>query len=148
MIEVVRLTSADTHDLRHTVLRIGTPSNVVVFDGDEDPTTFHVGVRVDGELTAISTWLARRHPDRPERPAYQLRGMATTPVRRGCGDGTRTLDAGLAACVELGADLVWARARVSALDFYRRRGFETVGGEYVDPTTALPHRDIVRSLTD
>ncbi len=147
MIEVVELDAAATHPLRRSVLRSGTASDVVEFDGDDEPTTFHLGVRSDGELVAISTWLARRYPDRPDRPAFQLRGMATAPERRGQGDGSCLLDAGIARCVELGAELVWARARVSALGFYRRRGFDPVGAAYVDQTTGLPHCDIIRPLT-
>jgi predicted GNAT family N-acyltransferase len=50
---------------------------------------------------------------------------------------------GLGRCVEAGSTVVWARARVAALSFYERHGFETRGHEYVDLTTGLPHRDIV-----
>lgn len=146
MIEVVELTPADTHPLRRTVLRTGTISDCVVFDGDDDPATFHLGVRRDGDLVAISTWVRRRYPDRPDLAGCQLRGMATDPAARGHGIGTLLLERGTARCVEGGAEAVWARARTTALDFYRRHGFETVGPEYVDLATGLPHRDILRLL--
>lgn len=147
MIEIVDLTATETHPLRRSVLRDGTTSDVVEFAGDDEPTTFHLGIRVDDDIVAVSTWLLHRYPDLPAPRAVQLRGMATTPERRGTGLGTRLLIAGIGRCVDRGIELVWARARLTACGFYGRHGFECVGPTYVDPTTGLEHRDIVRDLT-
>jgi len=145
--QVVDLTASDTHDLRRRILRAGTPSTALDWDGDDDPTTFHLGVVDDnGRTVAVSTWLERRYPDRPAEPARQLRGMATAPEWRGTGVSTDLLTEGLRRCREHGAALVWARARCSALTFYERHGFTPVGPVYTDLTTGLDHRDILRSL--
>lgn len=147
MTELVEITSADTHDLRGRILRVDTPSDVVVWEGDDEPTTFHLGMRSpDGAVIAVSTWLARRYPDRPAEQAFQLRGMATEPAERGTGVSSQLLLAGLDRCRAAGATLVWARARVAALTFYERHGFEAIGPQYTDLTTGLPHRDILRPL--
>jgi GNAT superfamily N-acetyltransferase len=144
---VVELTAEETHPLRGRVLRDGTLSDVVVFDGDELAGTFHLGFRTaDGTLVGVSTWMQRAYPDRPAVVGYQLRGMATDPGHRGTGAGTAMLGAGLDRCRALGAGLVWARARDTALGFYERYGFTTVGPGYTDLTTGLPHHDIVRDL--
>ncbi|MFP5487179.1 MAG: GNAT family N-acetyltransferase [Acidimicrobiia bacterium] len=147
MDDIVEITAAETHDLRRRILRAGTPSDVVTWDGDDESTTFHLGARsAEGELVAISTWLLRRYPDRPAEEAFQLRGMATDPARRGSGVSARLLLAGLDRCTAAGATLVWARARVPALSFYERHGFSPIGPEYTDLTTGLRHRDILRPL--
>lgn len=147
MTGIIEIAAADTHDLRRRVLRQGTPTDAVVWDGDDEPTTFHLGARTDdGRLVAISTWLRRRYPDRPADDAVQLRGMATDPDHRGTGVGTRLLVAGLARCADEGATLVWARARVTAVPFYSGHGFVPAGHEYTDLTTGLPHRDLLRPL--
>jgi predicted GNAT family N-acyltransferase len=143
MIEVVELTAAQTHPLRRSLLRDGTRSDVVTFDGDELATTFHLGATIEGRLVTISTWVLRRYPDLPEHEGHQLRGMATEPDARGTGASAAVLRAGLARCAAAGSSVVWARARVAALSFYERYGFEVRGDEYVDLTTGLPHRDIV-----
>ncbi len=143
---VVELTADDTHPLRREVLRDGTPSDEVVFDGDALDTTFHLGIRIDGALVAISTWLERPYPDRPAEAGFQVRGMATSPAHQGRGHGARLLAAGIDRCAGAGATLVWARARDSALTFYDRHGFVTVGRGYVDLTTGLPHHDVLRTL--
>lgn len=144
MATVVEIEASDTYDLRRTLLRDGTASDRVEFDGDDDDTTFHLGAFVDDTLVAISTWMSRRYPDLPAHPGHQLRGMATAPPARGTGVSDELLIAGLGRCGDAGSALVWARARVAALSFYRRHGFEARGHEYVDLTTGLPHHDIVR----
>lgn len=145
-IEVVRLTAEQTHPIRRSVLRDGDAAASVVFDGDDDPDTFHLGATAGGELVAISTWMPRRYPDLPAHEGRQLRGMASTPSARGAGIGSQLLRSGLERAAAAGSTVVWARARVQAVAFYERHGFETRGVEYVDLTTGLPHHDIVKML--
>ena len=145
-LEVVEMAAVDTHRLRQTVLRTGTRSTAVVFDGDDDAGTFHLGVRSPapgGELVGVSTWLRRVCPHAPDRPAVQLRGMATDLGHRGVGVATALLDTGRARCEADGIDVVWARARRTAADFYFERGFVPVGDEYTDETTGLAHVDVM-----
>lgn len=145
-VEIVEITPADTHALRRRILRDGTASDQVEWDGDDESDTVHLGALVDGELVAISSWMRRRYPDRPADDAFQLRGMATDPTHRGSGVSAELLRHGLARCESAGASLVWARARVAALSFYVRHGFEPVGPEYTDLTTGLAHRDILHPV--
>jgi GNAT superfamily N-acetyltransferase len=144
--ELVELQPQETHALRRAVLRDGTLSDAVVFEGDELESTFHLGLRIDGEVVAISTWLERPYPDRPGDRGFQVRGMATVETHRGEGLGARLLGAGIDRCRRNGVALVWARARDTALAFYVRHGFATVGLGYVDLTTGLPHHDVIREL--
>ena len=148
-LDVVDLAARDTHPLRRSVLRNDTLDDRVEFDGDDLPDTIHLGVldRTSGDVVAISTWIVRRYPDRPDRAAHQLRGMATQPDRRGTGIASMLLDAGLQRCRTTGSTVVWARARNTALDFYLARGFEAVGVGYVDLATGLPHHDVICDLT-
>lgn len=144
--DIVDIEPSDTAPLRRSVLRSGTPSDMVEFDGDLDDATFHLGVKHGGDVIAISTWMRRRFDARPDRVGYQLRGMATDPGHRASGYADALLRAGVGRCQNRGADLVWARARDTALGFYERRGFVVVGDGYVDATTGLPHHDVVRDL--
>ena len=144
--QLLEITATATHALRRSVLRVGTKTDTVVFDGDDESTTFHLGIRDGDELIAISTWMARRYPDLPALAGYQLRGMAIDPTRRATGVGAALLSGGIDRCRSQAADLVWARARITALGFYERHGFETKGPEYTDLATGLPHIDIVRHV--
>lgn len=147
VVEIAEITATDTYPLRRRVLRDGTASDAVEFDGDDLESTFHLGARIEGALVGISTWMRRAYPDRPAEDAYQLRGMATDPeLQRSHGVGTALLLAGLDRSRAAGATLVWARARDAALPFYARHGFTTVGLGYTDLTTGLPHHDVLRAL--
>lgn len=144
---VVELTAAETHPLRASVLRTGTVSTDVRFDDDDRPDAVHLGIRIDGLVVAISTWIPRAHPDHPHLVGVQLRGMATDPTRRGTGLGQQLLHAGIERAATHGAELVWARARDTALGFYVTHGFETFGHGYTDLSTGLTHHDVIRHLT-
>ncbi len=144
--QIVELRAQDTHSLRKTILRDGTASDVVEFDGDDLPGTLHLGVKIDDQIVAISTWHVRNHSDHPDRLGVQLRGMATAAPHRGSGTSAALLAAGVERCRASGAELVWAHARVTALNFYVRNGFATVGDQYVDATTGLAHVDILQIL--
>ena len=144
---VVEITAGETRPLRASVLRTGTRSTEVRFDDDDRPDTIHLGITIEGSVVAISTWIPRSHPEHPDVAAVQLRGMATDPALRGTGLGRQLLNAGIERMAADGVELVWARARDTALDFYLAHGFESVGSGYTDPTTGLAHHDVVRHLT-
>jgi len=140
---VVELTPEETHPLRLAVLRFDTPTKDVVFVEDTWPGALHLGLRVDGELVATSSWVPRDHAG---RPAVQLRGMATDRRLQGSGLGGVLLEAGCARHAANGVSLVWANARDAALAFYLRHGFVVDGDGFIDATTQLPHHRVVRPL--
>lgn len=132
-VTVAAIEAAATHDLRRRVLRDGDASAVIVWPGDDDPSTTHLGATdASGRLVGVSTWIRRG-------TAAQLRGMATEPTVAGQGVGTALLTAGLALCRRAGCDEVWANARRGALGFYTNAGFTVTGDEFVTPDTGLPH---------
>jgi predicted GNAT family N-acyltransferase len=143
---IEQITSAATHDLRRRVLRVGTPSTSVTWDGDDLDSTVHLGVLRVGSTVpiAISTWLRVNDPDIEHGVGIQLRGMATDPDPeiRGRGHGSRLLDAGIERASEHATHL-WANARSTALDFYVARGFRVVGPEFHSVETQLAHRRIL-----
>lgn len=145
---VVSITTQQTYDLRQRVLRAGTPSSVVEFAGDDDLTTRHLGVELDGDIVAITTWFDQPCPDAPDLIGVQLRGMATDPAThvRGRGLGSMVLRHGIELAAERGAAIVWANARDSALDFYLAHGFRVSSDGFITPDTVLPHHRILLHL--
>ena len=141
--EIVEISTAETHPLRLAVLRHDTPTKEVAFVEDDWPGSWHLGIRVDGELVSTSTWVPR---ELDGRPGVQLRGMATARHLQGTGAGGVLLDRGCAVAAERGFPLVWARARDAALEFYLRHGFTVEGDGFVDAATELPHHLVTRPL--
>jgi len=144
---LVELTPEQTHPLRLAVLRFDTPTKAVVFPEDTWPGCRHLGLQVAGELVAVSSWVPRPHPTgTADRPAVQLRGMATSRTVQSKGYGGLLLEGGCASMAAAGVALVWARARDAALAFYLRHGFQVEGEGFIDDNTQLPHHLIVRQL--
>ena len=66
--KVVAIEAADAYDLRYRVLRVGTPSSIVEYVEDEYASTHHLGVEVDGQIMAITTWIDQ--PSERKRAVY------------------------------------------------------------------------------
>ncbi len=134
------LSAAETRPLRSEVLRPGTPPDALVYPGDDVPGSFHAGALVDGEVVGIATVYPEPVPDeyaadlraggRDPSNAFRLRGMATRAHLQGSGLGRAVLERCLEHVREAGAEVLWCNARVGALGFYQRLGFETVGNEF------------------
>lgn len=137
--DIVELAAHETHPLRLSVLRANTPTKQVVFPEDDLPGTRHLGLRVDGRLVAVSSWV-------PHGDSVQLRGMATDHTLQSTGLGGELLEAGCAAMADAGFDRAWANARDAALAFYLRHRFEVEGDGFIEPHTQLPHHVVTRSL--
>jgi predicted N-acetyltransferase YhbS len=72
--------------------------------------------------------------------------MAVEPAYQGDGIGRRVLEAATEVVERAGAPLIWANGRMSAMEFYRRLGWEATGPVFDHGPDDLPHRVIVRRL--
>lgn len=129
--------------LRHAELRAGLPLESAHFDGDEDPRTLHFGafLAATGEAVGCATLVPRPWE---KTPGWQLRGMATRADLARGGVGSALLRFALETLrAERGPVLVWCNARVPAVPFYARQGWEVVSDVF-DIPTAGPHHVMVR----
>ena len=130
--------------LRWEILRPGFPRETAIFAGDEAPETFHLGAFAGGQLAGVASYYREPLPEKPELPrAWQLRGMATRLEVRGVGLGRALLEFGEKVIRERGGAFLWCNARIVAVGFYQRHGWETLGEEFVIPTVG-PHFRMVR----
>ena len=136
-VEVRPATVAEIAPLRHAILRAGLPPEEAFFAGDERADSFHYGGFHGGQPVACATMHASTWD---ERPAFQLRGMATTARFRGRGLGRVLLEA-LERDIRAAAPTVrqlWCNARTPAIGFYERLGWRVVSAVFEIPT-AGPH---------
>lgn len=132
--------------VRLHVLRRGTPAREANYDGDDDPNTVHIGADIDGRIVATSTWLHAPWMHDPAAIAIQLRGMAVLDELQKTGIGGDLITAGIEHARRHAARYVWAKARDSALDFYRRYNFRVVGDQFMEPASGLPHHLVVLEI--
>ncbi len=137
-------TSADRLvDLRHAILRAGLPREEAIFPGDERPDSLHVAAVIGDEVVGcasfhLNTW--------QEKPAYQLRGMATSATSRRKGVGRAMLIFAEQRLLERAmTNQLWCNARVPAVPFYLSMGWAVVSEEFLIPT-AGPHVRMTKTL--
>ncbi|HEX7134888.1 MAG TPA: GNAT family N-acetyltransferase [Iamia sp.] len=144
---VVQVEPHVTRALRNTVLRPGMDVEAVHWPDIESDAALTYAVLGDDDapLTTV-TMVPVPCPWRPDdRPAWQLRGMATDDTVRGQGVGRRALDAAVAHVRADGAVLVWCNARDVALSFYERAGFVVEGDGFVTER-GIPHHPMALDL--
>ncbi|MGA1366681.1 MAG: GNAT family N-acetyltransferase, partial [Ilumatobacteraceae bacterium] len=126
--QVVKITTEETYALRTAVLRADTPTSDPKYAEDSKLGTVHLGVfDQDRVLIATSTWVINPWQDDPSAIAIQLRGMAVATKYQKSGLGKLLLDSGITHAKTHNAKYVWAKARDSALNFYLRNNFVSVG---------------------
>ena len=138
-----QVTAEEVRPLRHRVLRPGQAFEETVYPGDD--AGVHLGAFAGDDLVGIAS-LYRE--DRSGGPAggWRLRGMATDASVRGGGFGAALLAACLDHVAEAGGSELWCNARMVAVGFYRRAGFEVISEEF-DVAGIGPHVVMVRPAT-
>ena len=126
------------YGLRHSVLRPNGTIEDCKFPGDIDDTTVQFGAYRDEELVGIASLYCERLPEEDDQVGWRIRGMATELSVRGQGFGQLLVENCIATAKENGADVLWCNARSSAVGFYQKLVFESIGDEFEIPTIG-PH---------
>ncbi|MBB6049469.1 GNAT family N-acetyltransferase [Armatimonas rosea] len=128
----IKETSADSLlALRWRVLRPGRPESTTHFPGDDLPTTRHfAALDQKGEVIGCASVLEADS-------RLQLRGMATAPEWQGKGVGRAVLEA-VHQYASHRALPLWCNARVSAVGFYEKNGWQVEGDRFEVPDVG-PH---------
>jgi predicted GNAT family N-acyltransferase len=128
MIHIKEISAQETFPIRLEVLRknIALPYE---FKGDYDAGTFHLGAFKDNELIAVSSYMKASNSNF-EGNQYQLRGMATLIEYQGFGVGKLMLQKAFLILKEKNTNVLWCNARIAAVDFYKKQGFQTFGEKF------------------
>ena len=146
-LKVVELQTSETYDLRIAILRADTPTTDPKYAEDTKQGTVHLGIFDENKtLIATSTWVINPWQHDLLVTAVQLRGMAVATIHQKSGLGKLLLDAGVTHAKTHNAKYVWAKARDSALNFYLRNNFVSVGDGFTEGVTQMPHHLVVQKL--
>lgn len=137
--EISPISADETLGLRGAILRPKTPREQLSYPGDADDSTLHVGAFAEGEMCGISSIFVEAPPwdDSLER-SWRLRGVATTEEFRRRGVGRWMIATCMQHAFENTGQLVWCNARIIAVPFYDRLGFEIHGDRFEIPEIG-PH---------
>lgn len=133
---VKEISTAETYDLRHRVLRPSATLEDCKYPADG--AAVHFGV-FEGALASVITAHPEISPLFTGEEQWRIRGMATEPSFQGRGFGGAALQALLAWGKAKRIPLFWCNARERAIPFYEAHGF-TVASELFDIPGIGPHK--------
>lgn len=128
MIQIKEISADETFPIRLDVLRKNIPLPYE-FNGDFDKDTIHLGAFKNDKLIAVSSFM-RASNKNFEGNQYQLRGMATLNEYQGFGAGKLMLEKAVQILKEKDIDILWCNARIAAVEFYKKQGFQTFGEKF------------------
>ncbi|MCK4873075.1 MAG: GNAT family N-acetyltransferase [Phycisphaerales bacterium] len=127
-ISIEIIPAAATRPLRQRLLRPHQRAEELVYVGDDDPDSLHLGARAPtGELVGIVTVSRTPPPNSDNDTAWRMRAMATIEPMRGRGIGRALARASIGYVAARGGRLIWCTARIPAAKFYEQLGFERRG---------------------
>lgn len=129
MIQIKEILATDTYVVRNAVLRKGKPIETCLFPGDELPTTKHFGLFTDSLIGVISLF-ENKNPLFAASTQIQIRGMAVLEEFQGLGLGEKLMLNSEDFLISEEDILIWFNARESAVGFYKKLGYKTIGESF------------------
>ena len=133
-VEIRAIPALETLRLRQIVLRPGKPVLDCKFDGDNDRDSFHLGIFFHNRLSGIGSFMKMPNKLFEDVDQYRVRGMAVLPQFHKKGFGKKLLQTGEERIKALSPEaLIWFNARETAIDFYKKFGYKTIGTTFDIP---------------
>jgi ribosomal protein S18 acetylase RimI-like enzyme len=139
------ISSAETKDLRHLVLRQGKPKSSCDMQGDELESTKHIGAFLDSKCIGVLSLFLAKTERLPDSSQYQLRGMAVHPEHQGMNIGKKLILYSVKELQKMNTEVVWCNAREIAVGFYKKINFEVISNQFEIPDVG-PHYLMFKKL--
>ena len=127
---IKEITSLETFEVRHPVLRPGLPIESCRFNGDDDKATKHFGFYANDQLVGVASIFDATPPFETQFKSFQLRGMAVLSGFQNQNIGQKLLTH-IEQIIEQKPVVVWFNARKVAEKFYQKMGYQPIG-DYFD----------------
>ena len=122
MLEIKEIKPSETLDLRHRILLPKKSIDSIILA--EDNSGQHFGLFKDGQLiSAISLFI--------ENDTAQFRKFATETSEQNKGYGSILLNHVIEESIKNNVKNLWCNARMTALSFYEKFGFEVVSEKWI-----------------
>ena len=124
-------------ELRRDVMRPGMDFSHVMYQEDNHPTAFNLGIQMDGKLVGCITAFQTTNPDLEQPIQYRLRALCVDENYRHRGFARALMQFALDEEQRRGAQAVWFTARVHLVDFYRSFGCTEYGEHFLIPNSCM-----------
>ena len=127
----------DCYFIRHQVLWQHKSFDDCGIDIDDQEGAFHLGAYKDDQLICVASFFKQSKAKFSEKNQYRLRAIATLPSAQNTGAARALLNTAFQILKEKGQNLLWCDARIIAIGFYEKLGFEKLGDRYSIPIIGL-----------
>lgn len=117
--------------VRQQVLRQGKPLEACMMEADNLSTTQHFALKDNQKVVAIATVMEQKSDFFSEEKQVRLRGMAVLQEFQNQQLGKKLLTQIETSFVRPHYDLMWFNARLKAIPFYKKIGFEVIGKQFL-----------------
>lgn len=124
------ISAAQTHQVRHPMLRKGRPISDCEFYGDYHSNTLHLGAFEKEQLVGVLSAYEQNNPYFKTNRSYQVRGVAVLPSHHRQGIGKDLMHKIEYHLEEQKVDLIWLNARINAVYFYRALHYSQKGSAF------------------
>ena len=100
--------------------------------------TFHLACIYNNVTISCATFYPENNKFFPNEKSYRLRGMATDTEYRKKGIGKKIMLEAFEEIKKKEGTLLWCNARLTAVEFYKKLGLQTIGKEF-DISDIGPH---------
>ncbi|MBZ9785961.1 GNAT family N-acetyltransferase [Psychroflexus sp. CAK57W] len=145
-VEIKYISSGETIDLRHLVLRQGRPRNSSHMKGDHLKSTKHIGAFIDSKCVGVLSLFLASTDQLSNLSQYQLRGMAVDPEHRKKNIGRKLISFSENELRSRNVEVIWCNAREIAVNFYKKLDFEVISDEFHIPDVG-PHYVMYKRLS-
>jgi predicted GNAT family N-acyltransferase len=140
MLSVSQIQPDQTKELRHLVLwpHLASVADCSI-DIDDRQDAIHLGTFHEKRIVAIGSFFELHSTKINSVLQYRLRAMASDPSYRGMHAGKLLVEEGISILRSKGVDALWCDARLNAVGFYSRLGFQSLPEVYEVPLIG-PHK--------
>lgn len=131
MFEIKKITASALYPIRHEILRKGEPFEKCIYPNDNAETTFHFGLHEKDILVGVISVFKTSHPLFSDDKQFQIRGMAVLETHQKKGYGAALVNEAVAFLKTNEENYtLWFNARIIAVGFYEKLGFEKIGNAF------------------
>lgn len=127
MYTLKKITALETYPLRHAILRKGEPIEKCIYPNDNSLSTLHFGLFENSVLVGIVSVFQTQKELFDDEKQFQIRGMAVLEEHQKKGYGAALIQHAVTYLQKEENFLIWFNARIIALGFYEKLGFEKTG---------------------
>lgn len=132
-IEIKTIPYQETYSVRQIVLRPNRAIETCFFDGDALDSTVHFGLYTDGVQAGILSLFKNNNAVFEDKNQYQIRGMAVLDKFQKKNFGRMLVEYSEEFLKSKDTQLIWFNARASAVGFYKRLGYQSIGEAFDIP---------------